>query len=153
MVKKGKKFVRITPKSTKYIDYTQKARGELLINSSNLNICFLIFSMNEVIDKYQLEHKDILILMYLFELGLFSIYIDINTESKFSLNDYLKKGLIEEDFTNENKRLFRLSDAGIKLVRDVFYELEKSEVFKGRNREVDLDVESKAINFINSYGG
>jgi len=69
------------------------------------------------------------------------------------LNDYLKKGLIEEDFTNENKRLFRLSDAGIKLVRDVFYELEKSEVFKGRNREVDLDVESKAINFINSYGG
>ncbi|WP_439132515.1 hypothetical protein [Polaribacter sp.] len=149
----AKKFVRVKPKSTKIIDYTSKVKKDFMISSSNLELCFLIFSVNEMLDKYKLTHEEVLIILYLYELGLFTIYVDINRGTEYSLNPFLKKGLIEQDYSNNDKKLFKLSDIGVDLVKNIFYNLENSEVFKNRNREISLELESKAVNLINKYIG
>lgn len=149
---KGKKYVRLTSKSTKKINYTDIVKKDFVIDSSKLNICFLIFSMNEFLIKHQLNHEELLIILYLFELGLFPLLINLNRGSDYRLQSFLKKGLIEKEENVDNKKnLHRLSDVGLNLVKDVFYQLEKSDDFIGFNREILMDLDSRSTDILNKY--
>lgn len=148
----SKKYVRLTSKSTKNVNYTDVVKKDFIIDSSSINICFLIFSMNEFLIEHQLNHEELLIILYLFELGLFPTYIDINRGPKYSLNSFIKKGLVEVEGNIENKKnLHRLSDIGLELVKNVFYKLEKYNDFIGFNREVLMDLDSRSTDILNKY--
>lgn len=153
MIKKAKKrdIVNVVEVDSKKADYTSRLRvGDVKIESSNINICYLIFHFQKIKKDLKLTFEQILILIYLYELGLFSRYVDIDNKFKKDILEFKDLGFVKEQFVGD-KRYYSLSDNGLYLIRDLFNDINNSSKHKGKNRKAELDLENKVDIVLNNY--
>ena len=125
-------------------------KKKLIVESDNLNTAYTIFSLQNLTDKYSLDYDRLLIILYLKELNLFSLRIKVLDRS-ILLRSFIPSGFIVEDYSNNNKKLFKLTDKSIRIVKEFYDSLSNNSSFLSKNREAELDVDSKVKSVLGDY--
>lgn len=127
-------------------------KKNVVVESDNLEMAYTIFSLQALSDKYKLSYDSLLVLLYLQELSLFSMKIRIFNRS-IKLNNLFHLGYIKEDYSNNNKKLFKLTEKAIPVVKEFYYLLSNSSSFISSNRKTDLDLNNKVKSTLGDYFG
>lgn len=125
-------------------------KANMVVESSQINFSYLIFSLQKVCQKYGIDYDECIMLMYLQELGLFSIQLKV-LKRTVRLGDYLLKELIVEDYSHKNKKLYRLSDVGKDIVKEIYSNVSDNTRYVGENRSTDLGVDTKVTAMLSKY--
>lgn len=153
MAKKSteRRLVNIGEVVEKDLDYTKKYRyADIRINSSNTDLCYLIFHLDSLSRDYKININEVLLLVYLYELGVFSGTIEFEGRlvRVIGLERY---GFIEIDYSHNGKKLYSLSAKGIMFVKDFSKRISNSEHLIHRNRKAIMDDDSRAKAVISRY--
>tara|TARA_R100000781_G_C4081320_1_gene127850 strand:- start:3032 stop:3538 length:507 start_codon:yes stop_codon:yes gene_type:complete len=125
-------------------------RANVVVESTGLELCFLIFAFQEACNKYGIDYEECVVLCYLYELGLFGLQIDV-LERRIRLGDYMSKKFIEEDWSHEFKKLYKLSKFGVEIVEYIFRTLGEKDRYIGDNRETGKGTELKMKGVLSKY--
>lgn len=153
MAKKGaeRKIVSIINVEDKNIDYSEKYRyNNIKIDSSKIELCYLILHVDSASKKHGITHSDVLMLLYLYELGVFSSVIELENGG-FSLTKLYKKGFLDEDYPINGKKLMSLSAYGVVLVTNLLKSFNDSDKYVDINRKAIMDDDSRATSVIGKY--
>lgn len=147
-----KKFVKVTPRNTKNLDYTVKYKKDFQITCGEKGMLFLLLVLNDLKPIYRIEIEDFLKLLYLYELGVFPIMVDIGDKHSFRLTDYVGKRFIERDYeASDKKEWYKLTVLGYEIVEKIFDRLNDLNQYKYRNREALMSVDNQAEHLIRRY--
>lgn len=122
----------------------------IVIESKKLKTSYMIFAFQKVYEDFGIDYETIVVLSYLNELTLFSIRLSVQSRNLY-LMDYIKLGLIKKDNTIKHKSLYRLTEKSLNIVNKFNYIIENPDSFIEKNREADLDVDSKVSNALEKY--
>jgi hypothetical protein len=92
------------PESIKNIMFS---RGNVVIESTNLDICFIAVAFEDACGKYGIDFEECAVLFYIYELGLVTLELQM-PHKKFNLGVYVQKGFLEEDWSHKHKKLHKL---------------------------------------------
>lgn len=123
---------------------------EVVIVGSGRKEAYLIFALHEVASKFDTDINVLLILLYLKELGIFNLRISVLTRI-YRIGDYEKKGFIRVDYSKGGKKLYRLSDKGLKIVDALYAKLNDNSAYLSSNRHTDIDLESRMKSVISGF--
>lgn len=125
-------------------------KKNVVVESDNLEMAYTIFALQALSDKYKLSYDSLLVLLYLQELSLFAMKIRIFNRL-FKLDNLFHLGYIKEDYSNNNKKLFRLTEKAIPVVKEFYDLLLNSSSFISSNRQTDLDLNNKVKSTLGNY--
>ncbi|QQV91487.1 hypothetical protein M1M25_gp053 [Tenacibaculum phage Gundel_1] len=146
-----RRIVVIGEVEDKNIDYSKKYRyDDIKIDSSKIDLCYLILHVDLSSKKNNISHSDVLMLLYLYELGMFSTIIELESGG-FSLSKLYKKGFLEDDYSMNGKKLISLSASGVLLVINLLKSFTDSDKYVGVNRKAIMDDDSRATSVIDRY--
>ena len=120
------------------------------VESSNMDLLYLVFGIQKACDEYGIDYEECLVLMYLKELGMFNLQLNVFSR-RLNLGDYVLKGLIDEDYSHKSKKLYRLSKRGIKIVDSILKTISNKTKLIPQNRVVDLSLENKVSSVVSNY--
>jgi hypothetical protein len=123
---------------------------QLVTNFSGNDFSFTIFVLEELSSKYYLNYDEILIILYLYELGLFGKKVDF-FNGWYMLEDLIQKGFADKDSSFTNRDFYRLSEKGYSLVSDYSDAFKKKEKWVSLNRKIPLTNNSEVKSIINDY--
>jgi len=150
---KGEKYNVEDIKEVRKDSFTKEVlfkRSSVSVDSLKENNLYIIFGIQKVCDDYGIDYEECLMMMYLYELGLFGLQLSIESR-RFNLGDYLLKDLICEDYSHKRKKLYRLSKLGNSIVNQILKSISDVSMFSTKNRSCDLEVDLKLKNTISSY--
>lgn len=122
----------------------------LVVESDKLNTAYTIFSLQRLTNKYGLDYDWLLVIIYLKELNIFEFTIMV-LDRKIKLDYLFRAEYIVEDYSNNNKKLFKLTDKSIRIVKEFYNLLSNTSLFISENRKTELDVESKVKSVLGNY--
>lgn len=125
-------------------------KKNVVVESDNLEMAYTIFALQALSEKYKLSYDSLLVLLYLQELSLFAMKIRIFNRL-FKLDNLFHLGYIKEDYSNNNKKLFRLTEKAIPVVKEFYDLLLNSSSFISSNRQTDLDLNNKVKSTLGNY--
>ena len=110
----------------------------------------LLFSFQKVCKEYGIGYDECLVLLYLYELGLFGLRINI-FKKRINLGDYLLKDFIKEDYSHYDKKLYKLSSLGSEIVKCLLQYSSDTTNYVGENRSVGLGLKNKVTSALSNY--
>ena len=125
-------------------------KAKISIGSQNIKSSYLIFHLENISVKENISYEKILIILYLHELGLFTLGINISGRN-FYLKDIMNLGYIVQDYTHKGNKLFKLTQIGIDVVNDFNKRLKDNSSLIAKNRETDVDLDSQVKSALDSY--
>jgi hypothetical protein len=140
-------------RSVKKVSLTSEVlfdKKTLVVESDKLNTAYTIFSLQKLTVKYGLDYDWLLVLIYLKELNLFEFTVMV-IDRKIKLDYLLIAEYIVEDYSNNNTKLFKLTDKSISIVKEFYNSLSNTSLFISKNRKTELDVESKVKSVLGNY--
>ena len=106
------KKIKTKTKNNKNLDYVSKFRlSNTVIESTNSQLYTILNNVMAVTSRYELSVEEVLCLIYLYELGVFSLVIKFQGR-EFRLGSLMDKGFVKEDYSYNNRKLYSLSDKG-----------------------------------------
>ncbi len=146
-----RRIVNIGKIEVKDVDYSKKYRyDDIKIDSSKVNLFYLIHHVDYFSNEYDMNHLDVLMVIYLYELGIFSRDIEVG-ENNIRLDRLSRLGLVEDDFSINGKKLMSLSATGIMMVRKISKRIMDNDKYISINRKTIIDDDSRARAVINKY--
>jgi len=127
-------------------------KTEILVESQNLTSSYLIFGLNLVSKKHKISIEEILVCLYLHELGLFSLSVVV-LHRWYKLAQYINKGLITEDYIVGRKTLYKLTKKGNDVVVDFNNTLGDNTGDISKNRETDMGLDNEVKSALADYFG
>jgi hypothetical protein len=125
-------------------------QSEIVVVGETLKMAYTIFALDKISSEYELDHKNIFILLYLQELGLFQP--QLNLVDRIIKVGFLENlGYIEQDYSRNRKILFRLTSKAVKLVQEYYSILEAPDAFLSYNRETDISLQKNMKSFLSGY--
>lgn len=125
-------------------------KANVIIESSGSNLSYMIFAFQKVFEKYDVDYEKVLCLMYLEELGIFEYTIEI-LNKKMWLVEYVRSGLIIEEYLHDQKRMFKLSPLALEILKSVKSTLGDCDSFVGKNRILDVQTDDKVKSVLSDY--
>lgn len=125
-------------------------KSNVIVESSGSKLCYLIFGFQKVCEEYGIDYDECIVLMYLEELGLFKLQVQV-FKRRVVLGDYLLKELIEEDYSHRKKKLYRLTKRGNDIVKGIYNTISDNSRLIGENRSVDLGLGNKVSSILSNY--
>lgn len=110
-------------------------------SESGSKLCYLIFCYEDIRMRYNLSVDDVNILLYLKELWLFNLQLEVHGRF-IRLGRYLENEYIAEDYTYKNKKLYKLTDKARNIIKEFDDGILNSNIHFSRNRQVDMDLKS-----------
>ncbi len=123
---------------------------EIIVESSKISSLYTIFSLEYISEKFLLTYEEILIMLYLYELGLFKLKITIINES-FNVSNFIGLGYIVEDYSYKKTKLYKLSEKGINIVAEYLYHSKNNDTYISCNRQIGVDLDSKVKSTLSNY--
>lgn len=139
-----KDYVNIKPLSNKVLDYSKTLKKEIVFRAGVNPFSYLYLILKDTTTKYSVNVEEILMLFYLNELGVFPHEIQLDPEKRTYVDRFVNRGLIERDYTIKERDLYKLSETGFKIILDVLDAINDADKFLLYNREMTLDVHTKA---------
>lgn len=146
MVKKKaeRRVIKITDAVDKDLDYTRKYRyADMKLDSSKIELCYILLHLEAVSNEYKVGYNDTLMMLYLYELGLFSPLIELNGNNVRIIH-LERYGFIEEDYSNKGRKYYSLSAKGVIFVQDFLSRISDNSKLLSKNRKAILDDDSRA---------
>lgn len=125
-------------------------RQTVVAKSKNIKSSYMIFALQKIRQKFGIDYDTILVLNYIYELGVFDIRIKVEKRTVW-LKNYIALGLIVRDYKVKDKELYCLTDKSNKIVMELNENVGDNQNFKIENREVEVGVDIKVSNALNSY--
>ena len=144
------KALRITTDSKKSLKNEDLFVENNIVVESLGGFQYMIFCYQEIYNMYGLSAEEVLIILYLKDLWLFGLQINV-VSRKYQLGSFLKRGFIVVDYTYNNKELYRLSDKGNGVINEFNNLLKNSKSYISENRETDLSQESKMNSVLDKF--
>lgn len=139
-----------TTKKVGLISEITSIQKDIVVQSKKTNTSFMIFAFQKIQEKYGIDYDTILMLTYLSELSLFSIRLKIQSRGVYLLN-YIDLGLIQKDYSVKNRSVYRLTPKSEKIVSEFVELVDNPDDVLEKNREVDLDVDTKVSSVLSKY--
>lgn len=151
MILRGLKKIKSEADFDKKLDYMDGFGVKNIKKGvSDSKIPYLLFNSFYVLDKYDLDFLDVFVIIYLNELGVFSLSIDV-LERRINIGHLLEKGFVKLDYSFNKKKLYSLSDKGCLVIDDFNKSFKNQEVYKGKNRKTDFDSGVKISSVLDRY--
>jgi len=125
-------------------------KKKIVVESDNLKTSYTIFCLQSLNAKYNLSYDNLLILIYLQELSLFEIKITI-LNRRIKLDSFIFSEHIIEDYSNNNKKLYKLTDKSIRIVKEFYELLSNNSYFLSKNRQTELDLDNKVKSVLGNF--
>lgn len=145
-----KDYIEIKPLSNKVLDYSKELKKEIVFRTDVQPFSYLLLIINDIKTKYSVDTEDILMLFYLNELGVFKSVVNLEVDKKTNISKFVDKNLIERDFSIKEKTLYKLSKTAIDIILDIRDSINDVGKFALYNRELTIDVHSKAKRVISN---
>lgn len=146
MVKK----IKSNAKNKKDLGYISRFRlDSVVIEPTRVGYYSIINNIIYVSIKLEIEIKDVLILMYCYELGVFALKMKF-FGSEVNLGYLLKLGYLKEDYSFKGRKLYSLTNSGFNVV-DVFnksFEDSKSNSLLNNKSSISKDVKSITAKYL-----
>lgn len=111
---------------------------------------YMIFALETIGKNNFIVYEDILLMLYLYELGLFKYTINI-LGGRYTLRDLLNNEYVARDYSNKSNDLYKLTKKGLSIVNEVNEILSDKNRFISDNRQADLDLESDVSKTLEDY--
>lgn len=121
-----------------------------IVNNANSPYSYLLFCLEILMEKYVLDYDEVLIFLYLHELGLFELKIKI-LERKINLGIYLRLGYICENYSHRKQKLYKLTDKGIGVITEFYKIMNNRDSFISANRKTEIALKSKVKAVLGDY--
>lgn len=118
------------------------------VEESDIDMFYLIFSLGKVCEDYNIAYEDCVILLYLYELGVFPLSLEVHSKM-IRLKGYLLIDLIKEEGVFNGKKLYSLTNTSNDILKKIF-SFDYTRV-KHKNRVVETGVGLKVSSALNSY--
>lgn len=136
----------------KYVDKPVMVKKEIVVEGSKSNLPYTLFHLQKLKQEFGISYEDFLVLIYLQELSIFSLRIQV-LDRRIDYGSFLKEGFIEQDYTQSNKNLYRVSDVGNFIIKSFVAMQKDSDAFISENRKTSLDVDSTVSSALSGYFG
>lgn len=111
---------------------------------------FLIFVLLDTARKFNLIIEDVLLFLYLEELGLFNKQINVSGNA-YRLGNYLELGWICEDYLHNEKKLHKLSKKGNEVVAFFYKRLDDNTDLVSKNRSTETNLDNRVDSALDDY--
>jgi hypothetical protein len=143
-----KDYIELKPLSSKVLDYSKGLKKDIVFRPGVNPFSYLLLIFNDIKTKYSIDTDEILMLFYLNELGVFVKEINLSPENKTNINRFIRRNLIEVDHSIKQKELYKLSEIGFKVILEITDAINDVDKFTLYNRELTLDIHTKAKKII-----
>lgn len=116
------------------------------VDTDVTGISFILFHLEFISSKYDISYEYVIILLYLYDLKIFTMTIEVH-ERQIALYQYVVNDLITDDYSVNNNKLYKLTDKGNGIVEEFrkVMKNDKSVMLKNRNTDIDLDSKAKSV--------
>ena len=125
-------------------------KEDIIVKSSEVNLSFLIFHFEEIKKRYNIDYQDVMILLYLQELGLFRSSL-IVFGLKIDLKELTRVGYVIESFKNKTNVLYKLTDRANEVLFELNLLIKNNNGNIMKNRTTDLSLEAKTKGVLDNY--
>ncbi len=125
-------------------------KAKISIGSQNIKSSYLIFHLEDISVKEAISYEKILMILYLHELGLFTLRINISGR-EFYLIEIMNLGYIVQDYSHKGNKLYKLTKEGIDIVNDFNDRLKDNSPLIAKNRETDADLDRQVKSALDDY--
>lgn len=147
----GKKPVKIVGSLKKDLSYVNKFRlGDIKVPSTKIELCYLIFKIEKISKEYGIDYKDVLMVLYLYELGLFKAVVNIEGKT-YMLKNLKQKKIIKNNNSNRGKMMYSLDTKGFEIVRNLLSSLDFDSSIEDDNRVTLLENEDEMDKLLEGY--
>lgn len=126
------------------------SRGNIIVESTNLDMCYIAHAFQDTCHKYGIDFEECAVLLYIYELGLVNLKLKM-TGKEFWLTNYVQKGFLDEDWSHNTKKLYRLSNYGMEIINYISKCMFNKDKYIGKNRITDIDVETRMKSTLTDY--
>lgn len=121
-----------------------------IIEANKISTSYSLFALEVLSDKYYIEYEDILVILYLYELGLFELKINV-LQKKINLKHLLSNDFIVMDYNCQGKELYKLTKKSFSIVKEFNELINNVGSFLTHNRKAELDLKNKVTSVLDSY--
>lgn len=141
--------VTIVPVKNKETDiaFNQKV---IVVENANSSYGYILLCLEILMEEHLLEYEEVLLFLYLQELGLFELKIKLR-ERNMDLSMYLRMGYLQENYSHKKNRLFNLSEKGLCVVNDFVKIINNRDSFISENRKTEINLENKVKSVLGNY--
>ena len=126
------------------------SQSKIVVSDENLKMSYIVFVLQKMSLEYNLSYENILLLVYLKELGLFRLQLDL-LDKKPQIGHFENKGFIEQDYSIRGKTLYKLTSEGLCFVQEFYSLMSSPDPFLSFNREVDTGLDKNMKSFLDGY--
>jgi len=125
-------------------------KKDIVIIGKSRKSSYLIFGIYDTAEKYDIKPDWVIMLLYLHELELFNLEIRV-LGKLHRIGEYKNHGLIKPNYSNNGKRLYCLSQKGLKVIEYLYSCLDDNSKYILKNRQTDVDLDSKVKGVLSNY--